>query len=92
MNTQETLAFLQAKYPKLNWYTIPSIETASDFEESYISTLNLPQEIIYFEFNDTAMYDAYSSQCSRFPESPRTYGLSEKNAQLLSQHNKIKIH
>lgn len=92
MNTQETLAYFQAKYPNLYWATMPSRETARDFEKSYIDTLNLPENLIYFEFMGTAIYDAYASECSRFVASPGDYGLSDEDGQLLLAHNKIQIH
>ena len=69
-----------------------SSETARDFDPAYIATLNLPEYLIYFVWMETIIYDAYASSCSRFVESPSSYGLSEEDAQLLLAHNKIQIH
>lgn len=78
MNTAELLAELQARYPALEFDTAKASEVAGEDSDRLLIT---------FTFEDTCMIDPTLSLCSRFPEDPARYGISEEDAARIVAHN-----
>ena len=85
MNTQLLYILLLSRYPTFSFAIVSKAESGID-------DADVPDQLISLGFEGMSIIDPFSSSCGRFSVTPsEAYGLSEQDALLIKEHNKVSL-
>ncbi|MSR00460.1 MAG: hypothetical protein EXR88_03530 [Gammaproteobacteria bacterium] len=84
MNTQLLYILLLSRYPTFSFSIISKAESGFD-------DVDIPDQLVALEFEHMLIVDPFSSSCGRFVNPSEAYGLSEQDALLIKEHNKVSL-
>lgn len=84
VTTEEIVAFLNAKYDNVSFGTVAKHEVSVESEEA-------PEILVFIDHDDMSIVNPLFSSCGRFEVKPEQYGISEEDAVLINNHNKVSM-
>jgi hypothetical protein len=82
--TEEVVAYLKAKYDSVSFGTITKIEASVEDEEA-------AEILIFIDSEDMSIVNPLFSSCGRFQVKAEQYGITEEDAILINNHNKVSM-
>lgn len=82
--TEEILAYLKAKYEEVSFGSISKVEASVDDEEA-------AEILIFIDSEDMTIVNPLFSSCGRFQVNAEQYGITEQDAILINNHNKVSM-